>query len=96
LVQTIPTAAVLDVSREEKRAGFDYQHPKADVLSVAIELIGDVTAEHAGPDHDDIERIAAVVAHVGPGAGNPAAERIVGEFGLLNIDLNFWIWVEVR
>src|SRR5260370_21565903 len=85
---------ILDVSGQEKRAGVDYQYPKPDVLGAAIELVRDVAAVHPGSDDDDIEGAPAIVVDLGPGAANPAAEHIVGEFGLLNIDLNVWIGVE--
>src|SRR5215831_12904838 len=85
---------VLNVSGQEKRARFDHQYPKPDVLGVTIEFIRDVAAVHTRSDDDDIKGGAAVVIDLAPGAANPAAQHIVGELGLMNIDLNIWIGVE--
>jgi hypothetical protein len=84
------------MSGQEKRAGIDHQYPKADVLGAAIELVRDVAAVHPGADDDDIEGGTSIVVDLGPGAANPTAEHIVGEFSLLDIDLNVWIRVEFR
>src|SRR5262249_25340047 len=86
----------LDVSRQEKGAGFDYKYPKSDVLGTAIELICDVTAEHSGPDNDDIEGVTTVVADFSPGTANPPTQHVVGELSLLDINESIRIGVEAR
>src|SRR5713226_3745993 len=34
---------------KKKRAGFNYQHAKTEILAAAVEFVGDVPTEHARP-----------------------------------------------
>ena len=85
---------VLDVGGKKKRPGVDHQHPEADILGPAVEFIGDVPTEHARPDDDDIKRITAIVADLGPTAARPTAKNVMRERGLLDIDESARIWVK--
>jgi hypothetical protein len=87
---------VLHVRRQKKRSGVDNQNSQADLLAPSIDLVGDVTAEHPGADHDDVERIAAVGADLRPRAAHPATEHVVRECRLLDIDQRVGIWVQSR
>ena len=79
---------------KKKRAGLDCQHPKTEILAAAVEFVGDVPAEHACPHDDDVKRIAAVVDYLGPGAAQRAAENVVGECRLLDINENLRIRIK--
>jgi hypothetical protein len=85
---------VLDMRGQEKVAGVHDKHPQTNVVGMVIELFGDIAAEHARPDDDDIERVAAVVADLVPGTAGPPAENIVGEVGLLDIDRDLGIGIQ--
>src|SRR5439155_17019956 len=52
---------VLDVRREEERAGVEHQKAQVGVASVAVQLLGAVAAEHAGSDDHGVERKAAIL-----------------------------------
>src|SRR4029077_8686027 len=77
---------VLDMGGQKKRPGVDYQHAETEILTAAVEFVGDVTTKHARPDDDDIKRIAAVVSNLGPGAACPPAENVMGKLRLLDIN----------
>src|SRR5216683_5462403 len=79
---------------KKKRAGFNYQHAKTEILAAAVEFVGDVPTEHARPDDDDIKGIAAVVTDLGPSATHPAAENIMGERRLLDVNENLRIRIK--
>src|SRR5262249_14667462 len=87
---------VLDVGRKKKRASVDHQHPEADILSPAVEFVGDVAAEHARADDHDIKGITAIVADLVPSAARPTAEKLMGERGLLDIDECVRIRIKTR
>jgi hypothetical protein len=59
---------------------------KTEILAAAVEFVRDVPTEHTGPNDDDVKRITAVVADLGPGAARPSAENVMREFRLLDID----------
>jgi len=84
------------VRGKQKRPGFDDQHSKPDVFAVAAQLVGDVPTEHPRPDDNNVKRVAAIAAHLGPGAAHPSAKHVMGERGLLNIDDIVRIRVEAR
>jgi hypothetical protein len=64
--------------RQQKVAGIDdeYAHPMS---SHAGKVCRRYSAEHASPDNDDIEGVAAIVADLIPCGAAPAAEHIVRE-----------------
>src|SRR6266702_6198107 len=82
------------MSGEQKGPGLDDQHPKTDILGAPIDFVGDVPTEHTRTDHYDVEWIAAVVTHLGPGAAHPSAQHVVGECGLLYIDESIRVWIQ--
>src|SRR5262249_55395943 len=78
----------------EKGTCVDDKNSKTDVFAAAIQLVGDVTAEHPRTHDDDVERVTAVAADFWPGAAHPAAKHVVRELSLLDIDLGSGIGIE--
>jgi len=72
---------------KEKRASIENKNPKTQVAAAPLQLVCNVSAEHARAYHHDIERIASVATHFGPRATHPPTEDIARKGGLLDIDL---------
>src|SRR5579864_30506 len=87
---------VLNVCRQQEGAGFDDENAQTDVLATTVNLLRDVPAEQAGPDDDNVERVAAIAGHFAPCAAHPAAKHVMRECGLLDINDKVRIGVEAR
>src|SRR6476469_2632651 len=87
---------VLNVCRQQERASFDDENAQTDVLATTVNLVRDIPAEHAGPDDDNVERVAAIAGHFAPSAAHPAAKHVMRERGLLDINDKVRIGVEAR
>jgi len=81
---------------KQERPSFDDQHAQANVFTVTIKFVGDVAAEHASSNNDNIKRVAAIAAYLRPRAAHPSAEQVVGERCLLDIYESIRVRIETR